>query len=177
MTCIVGLEHKGSVYIGGDSAAVAGWTIKPVTEPKVFRNGNVLIGYTSSFRMGQILQYDLHLLPDEENQDDQRYLVTKFIPSVRECLKNGGYTKIDNNQESGGWFLVGYHGKLFKVCADFQITRTSLGFDAVGAGEDFALGALARMKITNPKDAITKALEISAFLCGAVRPPYYVEKL
>ncbi|GEM_PF-3923804 len=27
MTCIVGLVHNGSVYIGGDSAGVGGWTV------------------------------------------------------------------------------------------------------------------------------------------------------
>ena len=59
MTCIVGLEHDGKVYMGGDSAAVGGMDVYPSRIPKVFQAGRYLIGYTTSFRMGQLLQYGL----------------------------------------------------------------------------------------------------------------------
>ena len=57
MTCIVGLEHKGKVYIGGDSAGVAGYSLSVRADQKVFINGNFIFGFTSSFRMGQILRF------------------------------------------------------------------------------------------------------------------------
>lgn len=55
MTCVVGLVDKGTVYIGVDSAAVQGWTRRKSRVAKVFHRGPFLIGYTTSFRMGQLL--------------------------------------------------------------------------------------------------------------------------
>ncbi len=55
MTCIVGLEHNNSVYIGGDSlGSTSGVTIVR-QDKKVFHNGETLIGFTSSYRMGQLV--------------------------------------------------------------------------------------------------------------------------
>ncbi len=174
MTCIVALEHKGKVYMGGDSAAVAGYNIQATANPKVFSVGDFLIGYTSSFRMGQLLQYNLTIPENTDGEDHMRYLVTKFIPAVRECLKEGGYTKIDNNQEDGGFFLVGYRGKAYKVANDFQVTRMANGFIATGCGEDYALGALAAIEIVDPEKAVARALEVAGMFSTSVRPPYHV---
>jgi len=57
MTCIVGLVENGKVYIGGDSAGVAGLDITTRKDEKVFQKENMIFGFTSSFRMGQILRY------------------------------------------------------------------------------------------------------------------------
>ncbi|KKN17732.1 hypothetical protein LCGC14_0962700, partial [marine sediment metagenome] len=62
MTCIVGfIDDGGKAWMGGDSAGVAGHHTHPRRDPKVFRVGPVLIGYTSSFRMGQLLRYHLKI--------------------------------------------------------------------------------------------------------------------
>jgi len=59
MTCIVGIQHDGRVYIGGDSAGVAGYSITSRADAKVFTVGPYVMGFTSSFRMGQLLRYGL----------------------------------------------------------------------------------------------------------------------
>lgn len=174
MTCIVALEHKGKVYMGGDSAAVSGWDIQASASPKVFLVGDFLIGYTSSFRMGQLLQYNLEIPENACGKDDMKYLVTQFIPAVRNCLKDGGYTKVDNNKEEGGAFLVGYRGKAYLVSSDFQITRMTSGFIAVGCGENYAIGALAVNKITHPENAVIRALEVAAMFSAGVCAPFHV---
>ncbi|WP_245320978.1 hypothetical protein [Bradyrhizobium sp. NAS96.2] len=53
MTCIVGLVDKGQVFIGGDSAGVNAERLALVVrnDRKVFRNGDFVMGFTSSFRM------------------------------------------------------------------------------------------------------------------------------
>ena len=61
MTCIVGLVDDGKVYMGGDAASVDGYIVRTSALSKVFRNGPFLIGYSTSWRMGQILQYHLCL--------------------------------------------------------------------------------------------------------------------
>lgn len=174
MTCIVAVEHEGRVYMGGDSAAVSGLDIQAVVSPKVFLLGDILIGYTSSFRMGQLLEYNLEVPENKHGDDDLRYLVTGFVPAVRECLKAGGFTKIENGVEDGGSFLIGYKGKVYLVASDFQVTRMRDGFAAVGCGTYYALGALGATEILDAEKAVTLALEVSARFSAGVCGPFYV---
>jgi hypothetical protein len=52
VTAIVGLVHEGTVYIGGDSAGVSGYSMTVRADAKVFTVGPYLLGFTTSFRMG-----------------------------------------------------------------------------------------------------------------------------
>lgn len=182
MTAIVGMEENGMVWIGGDSAAASGWRVRKSALPKVFKVGPFLIGYTSSFRMGQLLEHHLEVAPqDDTHQSDLAYLVREFIPVVRDLLKSGGYTTIENNSESGGFFLLGYNGRLYEVNSDFQVNHYTDGFAALGCGEDFALGALSALLDTSPdmpaRDKVTIALDAATRLSGGVTPPYIIEAI
>lgn len=55
MTCIVGLVENNKVYIGGDSAGVAGLSLMKRADEKVFKKDEFIFGFTSSFRMGQLI--------------------------------------------------------------------------------------------------------------------------
>lgn len=173
MTCIVAIEHNGKVYMGGDSAAVAGWDVTIIEHPKVFFRDDLIIGYTDSFRMGQLLEFNL-TVPANHQEDDLTYMIRDFIPAVRECLKSNGFTTVNNNTETGGSFLVGYHGKIYSIYNDFQVTRFSEGFAAIGCGMFYALGALAVLNRTMPRKVIPTALEVAARFSAGVRGPFYV---
>ncbi len=177
MTCIVGLVHKKSVYIGGDSASVAGWTSRVTRLPKVFRRGPFLIGYTTSFRMGQLLQHALIVPPQTDDRDDMRFMVTTFVECVRHLLKEKGVAKVESNAESGGQFLVGYRSRLYSVQQDFQVNEMADGFDAVGSGSEYALGALASTKSAPPVLRLKRALAVSAHFNMAVSAPFFVKSL
>ena len=75
MTCIVGLVHEGVVYIGGDSAGVAGLSLTVRADEKVFQNGEFLMGFTTSFRMGQLLRYSLKPPCSYPDDDINQYMV------------------------------------------------------------------------------------------------------
>jgi ATP-dependent protease HslVU (ClpYQ) peptidase subunit len=177
MTCIVGLVDKKNVYIGGDSASVAGWTSRITKLPKVFRRGPFLIGYTTSFRMGQLLQHALTVPSQGAERDDMRFMVTTFVECVRALLKDKGVAKVESNAESGGQFLVGYRGRLYSVQQDFQVNEMADGFDAVGSGSEYALGALAATRGTPPVQRLKRALAVSAHFNMAVSPPFFVKSL
>ena len=51
------MTHKGKVYIGADSLGSNGFTQSIRKESKVFKNGEFLIGCTSSFRMIDLLKW------------------------------------------------------------------------------------------------------------------------
>lgn len=182
MTCIIGLEQDGKVYIGGDSCASHSWLSDVTALPKVFRVGEFLIGYTDSFRMGQILQHHLNIRPQNEGEPDDRYLVTEFVVAVRTALKEHGYAEINSNREEGGHFLVGYRGHLYHVGGDFQINRSPRGFTACGGGMYYALGAMEALGFNedmraNPDSRIMAALEVAGKWNPYVMPPYYVKVL
>jgi len=177
MTCIIGLVHGGSVYIGGDSAAVAGWVDTRTTLPKVFRTGEFLIGFTTSFRMGQLLQYQLRVPEQDKTIGKVEFIITVFVPAVMAVLKDHAFATIENNTETGGQFLVGYKGSLFEVGSGFGVTVPPAGMGAVGCGEEFAIGAMAASEGLPPKQRIKNALKIVARYSGGVSGPFCIEEL
>lgn len=175
MTCIVGVVHKNKVYIGGDSAGVSNLDVIVRADSKVFTNRDFVFGFTSSFRMGQLLRYSFTPPTRKEHQDVYEYMVTKFINQVRKCFRAGGYAKKNNEVESGGTFLVGYHGRLFTIYDDFQVAESVQLYDAVGCGESYALGSLFATKLKEPKARIQLALSAAEQFSGGVRGPFKIE--
>jgi hypothetical protein len=150
MTCIVGLESGGKVYIGADSAATSGLALCVRADAKVFRNGPFLIGFTTSFRMGQLLQFKLQPPDHPAGMPTFEYLITKFVDSVRSCLRTGGFAKRKEEQELAGSFLLGYRGSLYSLDSDYQVARAADGICAVGCGAQIALGALHALNAVTP---------------------------
>lgn len=176
MTCIIGLVDNGKIYIGGDSAASSGWNTRTTAVAKVFRFGEFLIGCTGSIRALELLQFHLQVTArSEDENDDLRYMVTVFAEAVRQCLKEHGCAKVENNQEqSDSEFLVGYRGKLFSIQANFQVCAFTDAFDAIGVGGEYALGALMALKNLSPIERIQAALEIAAYFSNGVRAPFHI---
>src|SRR3990167_10350179 len=114
MTCIVGLEHNGKVFMGGDSGGASGWDMRLMTVPKVFRKQSLLIGSTGSIRMGQVIQYAPNLPELAEHPDNYAYLVESFVPFIRSAFKDAGNLKIEDSVEEGGVFLVGIRGEIYE---------------------------------------------------------------
>jgi hypothetical protein len=178
MTCIIGIEHPGGVLIGGDSAASAEQSIIVRTDAKVFATGPYAIGFTDSYRMGQLLRYKLNPpLPTAEDLDDlDRFMATSFVDAVRHVLMEGGYAKISENREEGGDFLVGIAGRLYAIEGDFQMGRNAAGYEALGSGRDLALGSLhtsAEFDLT-PKDRAQYALSAASEFNTGVSPPFVI---
>lgn len=175
MTCIVALKHKGHVTMGGDSAGVSGLDVIVRADPKVFLNGKFLIGYTSSFRMGQILRFKFTPPPIPKNRDLFQYMCTDFVDAARRALKKGGYSKIDSNVERGGNYLVGIRGRIFNIQSDYQVGEASDSFDVIGCGEPYALGALNAQPTTMKANVrVQQALETATKFSGGVRGPYVI---
>lgn len=180
MTCIVGLEAgDGRVIIGGDSAGVAGWSLTVRADEKVFTRGSMAFGFTSSFRMGQLLRYaalDLEHVRYRSTsrlKDPDAWMVRTFIPAVRDCLKAGGYAKTDNGVETGGTFLAAVSGRLYCVESDYQVGRAADGFAAVGCGSDIALGAMyATAAGFAPETRVDMALAAAERHSAGVRGPF-----
>jgi hypothetical protein len=176
MTCIVGVCHEGRVLIGADSAGIAGYDRTIRADRKVFKNGEFVMGFTSSFRMGQLLAVKLappHYHPDV---DVWRYMVGDFVEAARACLRTGGFSEINNAVERGGIFLCGFRGRLFKIESDFQVGESVDGFDAAGCGESYALGSLAETDGWALHDRVLHALSAAERFSAGVKGPFHIEE-
>lgn len=177
MTCIVGLVHNAQVLIGGDSAGVDTERLSLVVrnDRKVFRNGDFLMGFTSSFWMGQLLAFDFNPPKPRVGIDVMAYMVTDFIDAARERMKSGGFARVKDSAEEGGTFLVGYSGRLFRISDDFQVGESSHGFDACGCGGMIALGSLRSTRTwTDPILRVKEALECAETFSAGVRAPFFL---
>lgn len=177
MTCIVGYIEREFVYIGGDSAGIDSSYSKTIRkDPKVFKQGPFIMGFTSSFRMGQLLMSSKFISPKQKDgQSDYDYMVVDFVDAVRECFKTGGFLqKEENGDEKGGSFLVGYKGVLYEIHSDFQVGIPSNNFSACGCGESLAKGAFFALEELplSPDEKMTTALNAASHFSAGVAPPY-----
>jgi hypothetical protein len=162
--------------MGGDCAGVdfSCGSIQYRKDPKVFKNGPFLIGYTSSFRMGQLLQYSFKPEPFSAKKDIDIYMRTAFIDGIRSCFEKGGFLRKDSEVQSGGIFLVGFKQRLFFIGQDFQVGEVHHSYNAIGCGRDVALGSLFATDYSMQVDGHTRverALEAAErFNCGVHKP-------
>lgn len=176
MTCIAAIAHEGKVWVGGDSAGLSGWALTIRADEKVFCNAQFVMGFTSSFRMGQLLRYSFEPPEKDPTSDLDRYMATSFVDAVRQCLKNGGYAQKKDEAEKGGTFIVGVGGALYVIEDDYQVSKTANGYAAVGCGDQIALGCLYATKDwTDQGKRLLTALEAAEAHSGGVRGPFTIK--
>lgn len=177
MTCIVAMVQDGKIFMGGDAGAFDSsiGMIQAVNRPKVFAKsgvyGKFILGYTSSFRMGQILEQYFHI-PKPEKSSEYGHLIKDIIPHIKEILQEHNYTEVENNLERGGFFLFGYKKHLYQVNDDFSVLEFTDGYTAIGAGRQYALGAMHASEHLEPLDRIRLALNAAAHFSAAVCEPF-----
>jgi ATP-dependent protease HslVU (ClpYQ) peptidase subunit len=175
MTCIAGLVQGGHVYIGADSAGLDGYDLTIRADEKVFTVGPFIIGFCGSFRVGQILRYSF--TPAAPTRKDlPRYMATKFVDAMRQCLREGGVAHREHEVEGiDGGMLVGVHGRLFFIDPDYQVGETEQPYMSIGCGGQIANGAFfAQAKTMAPKSRVIQALAASERFSAGVRSPFRV---
>lgn len=175
MTCIIGIIDKKSVYIGGDSSAISSsdLTSNIRADEKVFIKGDFAYGFSSSFRMGQILKFKFNPPKQPKSVEDFEYMVTLFIDELVKCFESNHFSDFKTEDCE---FLVGYKGKLYEVLSDFQIGISKEGYASIGCGANIALGALHATKDKLVLDRVQLALEAASHHSMGVRPPFKVVK-
>jgi len=179
MTCIVGLVENGVIYMGADSLAsdTKGTSVLGRADEKVFINGDFIIGFAGSFRVGQLLRYAFEAPDKPKKHDDMAYMVINFIDAVRELHKEKGSLKREDEEEfhSVG-LLVGYNGKLYSIEEDFDVGCPQDDYCCIGVGAQVANGAMyaTRDMQMDPKKRITLALEAAARYDSVCRAPFVI---
>ncbi len=180
MTCIAGVVSKGKVWIGGDSCASDGTEKVARKDPKVFELSGMIIGYAGSFRFGQLLRFKFVPPGKKDDQDDYEYLVTDWVEALRHTCKEGGLTKVEDNEETitDASALIGFNGRLYVLDSDLNIGEPITNFYAIGSGSAVAFGALNAAstisKKMQPRRMLTLALESATKFAMGVEPPFVI---
>jgi ATP-dependent protease HslVU (ClpYQ) peptidase subunit len=176
MTCVIAIKEDGKVYMGADSAGTGGdFSQRTRNDSKLCKVGPFMFGFTTSFRMGQLLAHSF-IAPDRDPRVSvEKFMSTLFIDSIRSCLKAGGFATKDNDAEVGGQFLVAYEGRVFQIYNDYQVAESVLDYEAIGCGSDIAMGSLhtsGQHTTMWPKGRIVVALEAAEEFSAGVRGPF-----
>lgn len=181
MTCIVAVceRENGITYIGADSLGSNHSSKISRKDRKIFkvRNAlNMVMGFTTSYRMGDLLQFSENLIPDKEKIVDREYMVVKFIPQIIKLFGNNGFQETDKGQISGGTFIVAQNENIYKIGGDYQVGENFCEYDACGCGYMAALGSLhSTANIgTTSVDRVHMALRAAQAFIPGVEAPFYV---
>ncbi len=148
MTVIAGVECKGHVVIGADSACSDIWTELPLKGTKLASItayhpiDNQIAGGCGSVRGLQILQHGFETPARKQSQDLEEWLATEYMAALRSTYKKAGVLTVKEGVVEGHDFLLGIGGRLFEVMSDFGFTQSRNGYLATGIGWQVALGAL-----------------------------------
>lgn len=167
MTCVVGYKYAGKVWLAGDQVGGNNYFRENHTNlSKVFQVKDFILGYTTSFRMGQILQYSWNPPVKQEGQDDDTYLYRDVVNSLSGVFDSCEFGSKEGVEKRTGQFLLGWKGRLFTVQSNLSILEHD-EFAACGCGEDFARGAMHIMSTLTeiwkrPEDFLKNAILAAA---------------
>jgi len=175
MTCVVGVvDSSGNIFMAADSSAADNNIVTRHTLPKVFRLYDFAIGYCHSFRLGQLIEHGFEPPPLGEDLSKEQmveYMVTEFIPELRSQLESHGYPS--NDDEKDNWsLLIGVRGHLFTIESDFHLGYDETPYAAVGAGTEYALGAM-HSSLRKGRDLAMDGLKAAEYFCPYVAMPFH----
>lgn len=150
MSVVVAVRSPSGVVVGADSIATTEtltMRADPITSGKLFRNGPFVIGVVGSFRFANLLRFWEAPVPkdDIEPGDFVRFMVTEWVPALKNFLKEVGETEAIGGEKEEGLStaaVIGYKGSLVTLFGDFQIAELIEDYIAIGFGAELAMGSL-----------------------------------
>lgn len=144
MTCVVGMiKRDGKLIMGADSVA-SDWLEKiNLPTPKVLKRDGLLIGACGEMTILQVIKYHLVIPKRKQNEDDERYVVTKLVPALRKAFRENNITlKQDEKEFFRGSLLIGCGKSIFQIECSFNVIRSTENFLCIGSGGVFARSSL-----------------------------------
>jgi ATP-dependent protease HslVU (ClpYQ) peptidase subunit len=145
MTTIVAICKNGNVTMGADSQVTDG--TRPHRHPsmeKITKNNSWLIAGSGDSTPCDILQH-IFVPPVptvSERKDLYKFMITKFIPAIRDCLEENDWKPDQQDKDSGFNMLFAFDGEVFDIGNDLSVLINEDGIYGVGSGSQWAMGAL-----------------------------------
>ena len=159
MTTIVGVCKNGNVTMGADSQVTIDSTrVNSLIMEKITKNNGYLIAGSGDAGPCDILQH-IFIPPiptANERKNLYKFMITKFVPAMRECLEENDYKTDPSDKDSGFSMLIAFDGEIFDISDDYSVLVSEDGIYGVGNGSKWAMGAL------HAGASVQEALEVAA---------------
>ena len=99
------IDKKKVVWLCGDSLGVSGYNKTTRVDEKVFYKEGYVIGFTSSYRFGQIIRHYVNLPPIPKKTKNHDHII-KIIELISEQLYIHHWSTETNNQRAGGQLII-----------------------------------------------------------------------
>lgn len=168
MTCIAGLVQDGVVYLAGERGASEDDFILSLEKPKVWKDGEYLLGYYGTM-YGELVQ-NYFEAPKYNGSNPDRHMKTTFRKELKDFYSE--WDVEDDSKEFG--MIIGFRGKLYEAnIVDLSMTTFNCSFMASGSGGSYAMGSLySTQNYKDPKrrlkNAIECAIEFSTTCLGPI---------
>ena len=173
MTTIVGMCKNGTVILGADSQVTDDdRRNNSLRMEKITKNNGYLIAGAGDATPCDILQH-IFIPPVPtvaERKNLYKFMITKFVPAMREALEENGWKPLPTDSDSGFSMLIAFDGELFDIGDDFSVLLNDKGIYGVGNGRKYAIGAL------EAGASVERALEIAADNDIYTSGPFQIEK-
>lgn len=164
MTTILAIQYPNGFVIAADGKVTE--NERPYIHSdllKITTHGEYTIAGSGTSRYCDIIQYGW-TPPKYDGSDIYRFMVSKFIPSMRKAHEDSGCTFKDDEVFK---FIVGLRNRLFYIAEDYTVLMTNTGFYGAGTGAQYGLGALAAG--ASLRDAMKIAIEYDVNSGGKIQ--------
>jgi ATP-dependent protease HslVU (ClpYQ) peptidase subunit len=155
MTVVAARKYADRIEFAADSIVTRGSTQitdRSIDSPKLFQQNGLTIGLTGALAEGSLMQiFTRNHKPASASLEGMIDFLFEFEGWVRNR---------DTSFTIGNSYLVGFEGKLFRTYPRFDVFEVS-EFDAIGAGQDFAITAMHLEK--TPTEAVSIACALSVW--------------
>jgi ATP-dependent protease HslVU (ClpYQ) peptidase subunit len=185
------VDNRGVVHMIADSQATTQADDRVrMKYPKIrsYRdtttNENILLGVCGPTVYCQFLLYQM-ILPPLPPKDDfalQTWCVTTVRNKFRKDFEESDLPKKEKDgvKMYGGGFLVGMRGTIIYFEGSLAARITTNFYDAIGSGEEYAMGAMHHALRDNPKppppakckNYLLEAMRAAAYFKVNIGPPY-----
>lgn len=168
MTCIAALVENGKVYMAADSQCTTGDVVGMLSEGKIIKKDDILMGVCGKASIINGIRYDLYLPARHIDDTDNHYIfkVGKAIDSLFEIENK--YRQDAKDANAG--IIIGYKGKIYEYSGGGGcILAYSNDFLCDGSGWKHAQGSLFTTQKMNlsPKERLRLALESAIHFCAS----------
>lgn len=167
MTAIVGVVSESGALLAADSQATGANSIRMLRESKTFQfTETIAVACCGSGRFGQLVTTWLDDYLEEPypplGADEEVWAKRVFIPALVACLDEHGFLHRYEEDSSIGigesGYLLAIRNRVFRGEADFSIDEPEYAFEAMGSGEEAAMGAM--HKATSASTSFLEASEL-----------------
>lgn len=180
MTVLIGIVEDDVMYLAADSVGASEHYKEVRKDSKIFRKKDMLIACTHTFRLRDIVKHEFKLPDHPKKMSIEKYIITKFISSLRELQKKLGHLGSDKDGDLGCGLLIAYRGKIIRIETDFQYAEHRMDYDSFGSGQNLARASLYSTSFYNidPKTRMRLAFEsCRMYQNGCCEPPYIIKQL